>query len=238
MCCCGCPQPKIRKKGCGSQLLFDEKKLSALVKAMQHDEKIPVTVKMRIDAGKGEFCDVSLAKMLEEAGADAIIVHGRHWSHDYDVAAQYEAIANIVSAVNIPVIGNGDIDNAKQLSRLFSETECAGFMIARASVGQPWIFQQIHCELLGKPFTMPTHRDIAELFLQHVRGLIQLDGEQNALFQSRKLGKYFARTITNKTEFLNHLYEVDTMISFEKIVQHYFRDCDPGIVHATEKVCS
>lgn len=91
----GCPQPKIRKKGCGSKLLTDEKNLSALVKAMRCDDKIPVTVKMRIDAGRGEYCDVSIAKILEEAGADAIIVHGRNWTHDYDTACQLDAIAAV-----------------------------------------------------------------------------------------------------------------------------------------------
>src|SRR3989338_8741072 len=119
---CGCPQPKIRKKGCGSQLLSDEKKLSQLVKAMKQDNKTPVTVQMRIDAGRGEFCEMTVAKILEEAGADAIIVHGRHWTHDYDVACQLDAIAKIVSSVAIPVIGNGDITNAKQLSEFFSKT--------------------------------------------------------------------------------------------------------------------
>ena len=221
---CGCPQPKIRKKNCGSKLLADEKLLSQLVKAMRQDENIPVTVKMRIDAGHGEFCDISVAQILEAAGADAIIVHGRHWSHDYDVAAQFEAIANIVSAVNIPVIGNGDITDAKQLSHLFSQTHCAGFMIARASVGQPWLFQQISCELQNKPFQLPTSFEIGELFLQHVRGLVQLDGEKLAVFQSRKLGKYYARSIENKIEFLNRLYETNTISSLEEIVQDYFRD--------------
>ncbi len=220
---CGCPQPKIRKKGCGSYLLSDEKKLSQLVKAMRQDDKIPVTVKMRIDAGKGEFCSISVAKILEEAGADAIIVHGRHWTHDYDVACQLDAIASIVSNVSIPVIGNGDITNAAQLTDFFIKTHCAGFMIARASVGQPWLFQQIMCEITGQPFSTPSIEDIGQLFLQHISGLIEFDGERNAIFQSRKLGKYYARLIENKNEFLTQLYDIDSFLTLEKSVHHYFK---------------
>lgn len=219
---CGCPQPKIRKKGCGSKLLADEKKLSELVKALRQDDKTPVTVKMRVDAGHGEFCDVSVAKMFEEAGADAVIVHGRHWSHDYDVSAQYDAIAKIVSAVSIPVIGNGDITDSAALSRLFLETQCAGFMIARASVGQPWLFQKILSESEGKLFSIPTHQQIGELFLKHISGLITLEGERNALFQSRQFGKYYARTLQNKADFLVQLYEINTYMKLVELVRSFF----------------
>src|SRR3989338_4905797 len=182
---CGCPQPKIRKKGCGSQLLADEKK-------------------------------------LEEAGANASMMHGRHWTHDYDIACQFEAIANVVASVKSPVIGNGDINNAKDLNIFFENTQCAGFMIGRASVGQPWLFQQIACELAGKSFQAPTLSEVGKLFLQHVSGLIALDGERNAIFQSRKLGKYYARNIKNKNEFLSQLYEIDSFRFLEKMVQDCF----------------
>ncbi|MCX7126180.1 MAG: tRNA-dihydrouridine synthase [Gammaproteobacteria bacterium] len=219
---CGCPQPKIRKKNCGSKLLGDEKTLSLLVKAMRQDEKIPVTVKMRVDAGLGEFCDISVAKIIEEAGADAIIVHGRNWTHDYDIPAQLEVIAKIVSAVKIPVIANGDINSSKQLEKVFLETQCAGFMIARASVGQPWLFQKITQELMGKSFQIPSQFEIGQLFLRHCGGLIQLDGERNAVFQCRKLGKYYARALENKAEFLKELYEVDSFMKFEMIVLRYY----------------
>lgn len=220
---CGCPQPKIRKKGCGSQLLTDEKKLVQLVNAMKQDDKTPVTMKMRIDAGQGEFCEVSIAKIVEAVGVDAIIIHGRHWTHDYDVACQLDAIAKVVAQVNIPVIGNGDINNATTLKNFFEKTNCAGFMIARASVGRPWIFQQISQEIAGKVFYPPTPLEIGKLFLQHVCGLIALDGERNAIFQSRRFGKYYARDIENKNGFLEKLYLADSFFELEKIVGDHFK---------------
>ncbi|OGT39823.1 MAG: hypothetical protein A3E81_01475 [Gammaproteobacteria bacterium RIFCSPHIGHO2_12_FULL_36_30] len=219
---CGCPQPKIRKKGCGSQLLSDEKKLSQLINAMKQDNVTPITVKMRIDAGHGEFCEIAVAKMLEEAGANAIIIHGRHWTHDYDIACQLDAIAKVVASVKIPVIGNGDINNATSLNNFFEKTNCAGFMIGRASVGQPWLFQQITSALSGKTFQPPASSEIGKLFLQHINGLIAFDGERNAIFQSRKFGKYYARNLKNKNEFLSKLYEIHSFLLLEKIVKDYF----------------
>lgn len=218
---CGCPQPKIRKKGCGSQLLSDEKKLKTLVLALKQDASIPVTLKMRIDGGRGEFCEVSLAQMLEESGVDAIIMHGRHWTEDYDVACQHDAIAKVVESVRIPVIGNGDIKGAPELTRFFEQTHCAGFMIGRASVGQPWLFQKIICDMLGQSFDAPSNKIIGALFLKHVSGLIALDGERTAIYQSRKFGKYYARLLHQKADFLNALYEVNTIGELKKVVEQF-----------------
>ncbi len=219
---CGCPQPKIRKKNCGSKLLSDEKKLGELIKAMQVDKKIPVTVKMRIDANRNEYDDVSVAKIIEAAGADAIIVHGRNWSHDYTVPCQLDAIAHIVSAVDIPVIANGDIDSSTQIKTVFEKTNCAGFMIARASVGQPWIYQKIVAELNNQLFTMPSQKTIGGLFLKHIAGLIPLESERAALFQSRGFGKYYARTNEQKAQFLKELYRIDSFAELTEIIQQYF----------------
>src|SRR3990167_6690194 len=219
---CGCPQPKIRKKNCGSKLLADEKRLAELIKSMQIDKNIPVTIKMRIDANRGEYDDAGVAKIIEDAGANAIIVHGRNWTHDYDVPCQLDAIANVAKAVSIPVIANGDITHSHQLARIFSQTKCAGFMIARASVGQPWIYQQIMAELNKKIFEKPSSFQIGQLFLKHIVGLIQLEGEKAALLQSRQFGKYYGRDVMRKTEFLNCLYQETTYSALEEVVLSYF----------------
>ena len=222
---CGCPQPKIRKKGCGTKLLTQEKQLASLVKAMQHDPNTPVTVKMRIDSGLGDFDEVSTAAMLEQSGVDAIIVHGRSWQDDYSIACNYESIANIVNTVSIPVIGNGDIEDPSTLNKMFTETACAGFMIARASVGQPWLFQQ----LTQFEFVKPNLSEIGQLFLQHASGLIALDGEFNAMMQCRKLGKYYARgLIDSQSEFLEQLYQVISYKQLENLIRAFFNEVALG----------
>ena len=215
---CGCPQPKIRKKNCGSQLLTDEKKLAQLIRAMKQDPEIPVTIKVRIDANHQEFCDVTNAQMAEQAGADAIIVHGRHWTHDYDVPAQTDAIAAIVASVKIPVIANGDIADAASLNNMFEKTDCAGFMIARASVGQPWLFRQ----LMDPRFKKPSQKEIGELFLRHGKGLIALEGEKLAMLQCRKFGKYYGRAIENKMELIESLHDIVLFSDLEKYIARFF----------------
>ena len=220
---CGCPQPKIRKKNCGSRLLEDEKKLALLIRALKQDPSIPVTIKMRVDAGFGDFCDVEVAKMCEQAGADAVIVHGRHWTHDYAIPVQAEAIARVVDGVDIPVIANGDIADAKSLQRLYQETQCAGFMIGRAGVGQPWLFQKIITELSGQSFQVPSVAEIGQLFLKHIEGLIALDGEHLAILQCRKFGKYYARgVVAEKAEFLEQLYQAVSLAQVQRVVSSYF----------------
>lgn len=215
---CGCPQPKIRQKNCGSRLLTDEKKLSQLIRVMKQDPAVPVTIKIRIDANQGEFCDISIAKMAQEAGADAVIVHGRHWTHDYDIPAQTDAIAKIVSAVSIPVIANGDISDRDSLNAMFEKTNCAGFMIARASVGQPWLFRL----LSDLNFKAPASREIGALFLHHVKGLIPIEGEKIAILQSRRLGKYYARNIHDKNIFMEELNKTENFSKLESIIKQYF----------------
>ena len=219
---CGCPQPKIRKKGCGSKLLTNEKKLSQLVKAMKQSDRVPVTVKTRIDANHNDYCDITIAKMLENAGADAIIVHGRHWTHDYDVPCDIDSIAKIVSVVTIPVIGNGDITDAMQLETFFQKTQCAGFMIGRASVGQPWIYQKITHDIKKKKFIMPTQKQIGQLFLKHAEKLIALESEKPAILQCRKLGKYYARNMENKMEFVDVLHKVTSLAELSGVIKKYF----------------
>lgn len=217
---CGCPQPKIREKHCGSKLLEDEKKLTQLIKAMKRNYEIPITVKIRIQ--KDENSTLDIAKVIQNAGADALIVHGRHWTSDYDIPCQFDMIAKIVSAIEIPVIANGDIIDTEKLTEVFRITGCAGFMIARASVGQPWIFQQISLEINGKKFSPLSQKHIGQLFLKHAKGLLQFENERNAILQCRKLGKYYARYLDTKDNFLYELYKVDTYHLFEKLIFHYF----------------
>lgn len=220
---CGCPQPKIRKKGCGSKLLTEEKQLRALINAMRQNPEIPVTVKMRVDGGQGEFDNRDIAQMIEQSGADAIIVHGRSWAEDYNTPCQLDSIADIVTAVTIPVIGNGDIENASGLKQMFVQTRCAGVMIARASVGQPWLFAQLTAELQGHAFAKPSRVEIGRLFLKHAQGLVQLDGERNAIQQCRKFGKYYARDLTEQPAFLTRLYQSNTYPELVDCVEQYFQ---------------
>jgi tRNA-dihydrouridine synthase B len=218
---CGCPQPKIRKKRYGSQLLADSAKLGQLIKTMKSLTPIPVLVKIRVDNRSGDDYNQSVAAAVQEAGADAITVHGRHWTEDYDVPVSYRDIAAIKQAVSLPVIGNGDVFDTASARRMFEETGCDALMIGRASVGQPWIFDQIACELENKSYATPDLDEIGRIFLAHVQGLMGLEGEKIALLQSRKLLKYYTRDLVD-IHSINHAESFGSFSMLERLVSQFF----------------
>jgi tRNA-dihydrouridine synthase B len=190
---CGCPQPKIRKKGVGSKLLADPEHLYGLLKAMKQAASVPVTVKIRVDNHSRESYNDEVADAVAASGVDALIVHGRHWSERYDVDANFDEIKRMVLRLSIPVIANGDVDSVASAKAILAHTGAAGLMVARASVGQPWLFQEIASSQKNIPFQRPSFQHIGAMLLAHVKELIQLDGEVPALLQSRKLFRYYAR---------------------------------------------
>lgn len=223
---CGCPQPKIRKKQLGSRLLEDSERLYQLVLALRKTVALPVLVKIRVDHRSGDNFNRDVALAIEAAGANAITVHGRHWTDDYDIAVSYADIAQIKQNIKIPVIGNGDVYDTASARKMLLETGCDALMIGRASVGQPWIFEQISQELQGQTYHIPNVSQIGEIFLTHVQGLIALEGEKIAILQSRKLGKYYARGFSesNRDAFLEKIHQIMTYDDLAALVNHTFSD--------------
>lgn len=204
---CGCPKEKIRKKGAGSALLEKPELLIAIVEAVRQAIKIPLTIKLRI---QGTHSDVELAKKIEEAGADALIIHGRRWIDDYDIPADFDQIAKIKSQIAIPVIANGDIANHESLNEAFLKTECDAYMIARAGTGKPWLYQSILAE---KPFLSDWNQQFS-LFMEHLQGLANLEGEFKAVLQSKSLIRYyFSKQLTE--ERLQAFYKLATLKDIE-----------------------
>lgn len=190
---CGCPVDKIRKKGCGSKLLSQSQKLYQIIKAIKEEIKIPLSIKIRVDGDSKDRFNQDVIKAINDAGADFIVVHGRHWNEHYETKVHLDEIAKIVTDSNIPIIGNGDIKDYETLKAMFS-TNCAGAMIGRASVGQPWLFQKLIKEDQGESFTYPTVNEIGKIFIQHIENLCQLENETIGVLQARSLSKYYART--------------------------------------------
>ncbi len=218
---CGCPVAKIRKKGAGSKLLEDSHHLAILVKAMKAVSRVPISIKIRVDNESVRY-SVEAAQAAQDAGVDHITVHGRHWTDSYDTPCRQDQIAEIVAALTIPVIANGDATDAESVKRLLDHTGCAGVMISRAGVGQPWIFAKISAELAGDIYVPPSLVTIGDLFLQHVRGLIDLEGEPIAVLQSRKLIKYYARPLANRSVLLEQVNQVADYVSLESLTHEYF----------------
>lgn len=219
---CGCPQPKIRKKGIGSRLLSDSEALYQMVRAMKGAVSVPVTVKIRVDGSTVDNNNVSIAEAVVSAGADALIVHGRHWTERYDTPVSPQQIKQFVDTVSIPVIANGDVACPESAQALLQQTGAAGIMIARASLGQPWLFKQIAAKLNNEVFVMPSAVQVGDMLLQHSRELMSLEGEQVAILQSRKLIKYYARDLL-ADEITQPLNAVMTYQDLQQLVSHHFK---------------
>src|SRR3990167_512766 len=218
---CGCPVPKIRKKKYGSKLLADSKHLYKLIRAIKTVVKIPVLIKIRVDGLSRDQFNCEVAKAIEDAEADAVTVHGRHWTEGYEIPVSYQDIAEIKQTISIPVIGNGDVSDTFSAKKMFLQTGCDALMIARASVGQPWIFEQIHQELQGRTFTKPTLVEIGDIFLFHIKELTMLEGESSSLLQARKLAKYYARGQVDN-DFLSQVVTIGSYQELQEIVKRFF----------------
>lgn len=219
---CGCPVKKIRNKGAGSYLLSQASKLYQLITAMKQNTHLPVSIKIRVDGKSHEKFNLDVANAIQEAGADFLIVHGRHWTEHYETGCDYEQIQFFVEQMKIPVIGNGDIACIDTLKKMFA-TGCAGVMIARAGVGQPWLIKQLIAEMQQQAFYKPKLVEIGEMFIEHVTKLASLlANEKFAIFQARKFAKYYARGLSNRNEFSSEMNQCVCIKELSSITRGYF----------------
>ncbi|KTD34572.1 nitrogen regulation protein [Legionella israelensis] len=219
---CGCPKAKIRKKGAGSALLAKPDQLVKIIKRIRASISVPLTLKIRI---QGNEQDIYLAEQIEQAGADALIVHGRRWQDDYDIACDFQQISLIKQAIDIPVIANGDIANRESLYKAWSESGCDAFMISRAACGRPWLFAEL---LSGQePKVSPEIRK--NLFMQHLQGLAALESPYKAVLQSKSLVRYYFRQWMTKEQLsmfyrLTNLSDIEDFLHTESKAQNQSAD--------------
>lgn len=218
---CGCPVKKIRSKGAGSSLLSDASRLYRLIHAMKQSTHLPVSVKIRVEGG-GEKFNQEVAAVVSDAGADFMIVHGRHWTEHYETPCRHDAIRFFVEEMKIPVIGNGDVETPESLRKMF-ETGCAGVMIGRAGVGQPWLIRQLIAAIQQDDFILPTVRERGEIFLEHVTRLAELHNDEKfALLQARTFAKYYARGLDVRDELTAAVNACSRMEELRELTRGFF----------------
>ena len=177
----------MKKKGYGSALLKDPLHLQHIVTQIKAHINIPLTVKIRIQS---PVLDQELVKRISDAGADAIIVHGRTPHEDYELPCNYAAIKRLKAWSSVPIIANGDIMDIDSLQTAMHESQADAWMISRAGCGQPWLYQMLLNQHLYQPIEI---LDRVELFIAHLNGLKTLENEFKALLQARSLIHYYFR---------------------------------------------
>lgn len=186
----GCPVPKVVRNGEGSALLKDPELAKAVTEAAVRAAGKPVSVKIRKGfsepPARGEIGAVAFALKLQEAGASAVTVHGRSREQYYSGRADWSAIAAVKRALDIPVVGNGDVMSAQDAMRMLEETGCDAVMIARGAIGNPWIFRELNAAWEGRVIPpRPEPEEIVETIKRHFTLLACAKGEKRAVNEIR-----------------------------------------------------
>ena len=189
----GCPVPKVAiKSKAGSSLLKNPDLLYELVKTIVDSTDKIVSVKIRIGWDEKNINCVEVSKLIEDAGAKLIIVHGRTRSQGYSGSVNLDAIKSVKDNVSIPVVGNGDIVDAESAKHMLDYTGVDGLMIGRASIGNPFIFNDIVAYIDNGIVVKHTLDEVKKVFIEHLSGLVEQKGERVAVSEMRGIGaKYF-----------------------------------------------
>lgn len=207
----GCPVPKITKCDAGAKWLLDPNKIYEMVAAVVDAVEKPVTVKMRMGWDEEHVYAVQNAQAVERAGGQAVAVHGRTRVQMYEGKANWDIIREVKQAVNIPVIGNGDVKTPQDAKRMLDETGADGVMIGRAALGNPWmIYRTVQYLETGKLSGEPSVREKIDVCLLHLDRLIALKNEDIAVREMRKHAAWYLKGIRGNAKVRNAINECHT----------------------------
>lgn len=207
----GCPVPKITKCDAGAKWLLDPDKIYEMVSAVVGSVEKPVTVKMRMGWDDHHIFAVKNAQAIERAGAKAVSLHGRTRVQMYEGKANWDIIREVKQSVNIPVIGNGDVQTPHDAKRMLEETGCDGVMIGRAALGNPWmIYRTVQYLETGKLSGEPSVREKIDVCLLHLDRLIALKNENIAVREMRKHAAWYLKGISGNAKARNAINECNT----------------------------
>lgn len=211
----GCPVPKIVKNGEGSALMKQPKRVYELVNAVVKAIQKPVTVKIRKGFDEEHVNAVEIAKIAEEAGACAVAVHGRTREQYYSGKADWEIIRKVKEAVQIPVIGNGDVTSAEKAVKMQKMTGCDGVMIARGAQGNPWIFSELTAyEKTGEIPARPDIQEVKNTMLRHASLQIQCKGAYIGIREMRKHVAWYTKGLHGAAKLRE---KINTVESYEEL---------------------
>ena len=226
----GCPVPKIVNNGEGSALMKNPVLAGQIIEETVKAIKKPVTVKIRKGFDDDHVNAVEMARVAQESGASAVAVHGRTREQFYSGKADWDIIRQVKEAVDIPVIGNGDLLTAEDVIAMKEQTGCDGFMIARGAQGNPWIFSQIlEYFKTGEIKPRPSFDEVREMILRQARMMLEFKGEYICIREIRKHADWYTTGYPNSSKMRDAINTVETYEALEALLL----DIDSAISYNT-----
>jgi nifR3 family TIM-barrel protein len=224
----GCPVKKVVKRNGGSGCLKDLGLVQDVIRAVARSTHLPVTVKIRSGWSEEMRDPVTIALRCQDAGARVLTLHPRTRAQMYTGSACWDEIAAVTAALDIPVLGNGDIKTAADAVRMYRETQCTGIMIARGSFGQPWVFNQVRAMLDGTPVPPdPTVEERFDVALAHARMAQSYEHDpRGAAIEFRKHLGWYAKGLPGSAELRKKLHAVTSLGEVEGIFGDYLANRD------------
>lgn len=219
----GCPAKKVCKKAAGSALLQDEQLVKDILHAVVSAVDVPVTLKFRTGWSRDNRNAITIARIAEDMGIQALALHGRTREDAFLGQAEYDTIAEVVNAVKIPVFANGDIDTPQKAKAVLDHTGAAAVMIGRAAQGRPWIFREIdHYLKTGDLLPELSLRSVQEILLAHLRDLYEFYGDVLGPRIARKHVSWYLKTVEGSEDFRKSFNALDNADAQLTSVQTFF----------------
>ena len=221
----GCPAPKVIKNGDGSALMRNPKLAAEVLTAVVKNSEKPVTLKIRKGWDDDSVNAVEIAKIAEECGISALAIHGRTREQFYSGKADWDIIAEIKQAINIPVIGNGDVFEVQDAVNMLEKTKCDAIMIGRGAQGNPWIFNRInHYMKTGEILPEPTLEEKINTAIRHMNLAVAEHGDYVAVREMRKHIGWYLKGLKNSAKYRDQINKItdykEVIAMLEEYVQH------------------
>lgn len=212
----GCPVPKIAGNGSGAALMKTPELAYSIIKAMVKAVDIPITVKIRKGWDENNVNAPQFAKLMQDAGAQAITIHGRTKQQMYSPPVDLDIIKAVKNAVTIPVIGNGGIESGEDAAYMYEYTGCDLVMVGQGSYGRPWIFEEIE-EYLTNGIVLPQKplAEKMEIMLAHISLMVAKKGENVAMREARKCAGWYIKGTKNAAAFRQHCSGLESFHDLE-----------------------
>lgn len=221
----GCPAPKIVKGGSGCCLMKSPELAGRIIKSVAESVPVPVTVKIRTGWDDENLNAVEMAQIAEVNGAAAVTVHGRTKEQMYAPPVNTKIIREVKKAVAIPVIANGDVDDAFSAARMYEETGCDLVMVGRGSLGRPWVFQQISAFMkTGRILPEPPASERMLVMLRHIDALCAERGMRIGMREARKHALWYTKGLRGAAEYRRQLSTVTTLEELQEIAFRITKD--------------